>query len=135
MARKNKKRKRQKQTPGFVFVFTVETITLAQKAMRLFEQSLGWAGSQSAQVAFAAETMQRVNGKLEAMRTSVGLLCLTTFDYNEKIVLAAAIQLYMLDVLATPLNAGRQRELHQCRKIERFALDNPTLGPGRTTHD
>lgn len=133
MARK--KRKRQKQTAGFVFVFTLETITLTQKAMRLFEQSLGRAGSQSAKVEFAAETMLRVNGKLEAMRTSVGLLCLTTFDYNEKIVLAAAIQMHMLGLTASPLDTRRQRELQQCRKIERFALDNPPLGPKRTTHD
>jgi hypothetical protein len=128
-----KKRKQKKYIP--VFVFTLETITIAQKAMRLFEQSLGRVENQAVKVEFAAETMQQVNGKLEAIRTSVGLMCLTTFDYNEKIVLAAAVQLYILDLLAVPFDTRRQRELQQCWQIEQFALDHPTIGPGRTIHD
>lgn len=130
---KRKKRKQKKHTP--YFVFTPETITITQKAMRLFEQSLGRAGSPPAKMEFAAETMQQINGKLEAMRTSVGLICLTTFDYNEKIVLAAAIQLYALDLLAVPLNARRQKELQQCQHIERFALDHLATGRERTMYD
>jgi len=86
-------------------------------------------------VEFAAEIMQQIKGKLEAMRTSVSLMSLTAFDYNEKIVLAAAIQLYTLDLLAVPPNARSQRELQQCQHIERFALDHLTTGQERTTHD
>ncbi len=128
-----KRRKQRKQTP--CFVFTLETIAIAQKAMKLFEQSLGRIASQSAKVEFAAETMRQVNSKLEAMRTSADLMCLTTFDYNEKIVLAAAIRLYIVELLATPFGSQRQRELQQCRGIEWFALDRWTVGEERTTHD
>lgn len=130
MARKKRKQKKQHAPP--CFVFTPETVTLAQKAMRLFEQSLGQVENPPAKVEFAAETMLQIKGKLEAMQTSVGL---TTFDYNEKIVLAAAIQLYILDLLAVPLNAGSQKELQQCQHIEHFALDHLTNGQERTTHD
>jgi hypothetical protein len=79
--------------------------------------------------------MQQVNGKLEAMRASGGLMCLTTFDYNEKIVLAAAIRLSILDLLAVPFDMKRQKELQQCRLIERFALDHLATELGRTLHD
>jgi hypothetical protein len=130
---KRKKRKQKKHTP--YFVFTLETITTAQKAMRLFEQPLGRVEGQPAKVEFAAETMQQVNGKLERMRTLVGLMCLTPFDYNEKIVLAAAIQLYILNLLAAPFDMRSQKELRQCRQIERFALDNLNFEQCRAMRD
>lgn len=133
MGQKKRKQKKQHATP--CFVFTLEMVTLAQKALRLFEQSLGRVESQPAKVEFAAETMRHINGKLETMRASVGLMNLTTFDYNEKIVLAAAIQLYTLDLLAVPLDARRQRELQQYQHIERFALDHLTTGQEKMTHD
>lgn len=75
-------------------------------------------------MAFAQETMQEVKGKLDIMSTSVGFLCVTTFDYNEKIVIATAIQQYILEALFMPLTADQQRELKICKQVERFALDN-----------
>jgi hypothetical protein len=130
MARKKRKQKKQHTTP--CFVFTLEMVTLAQKAMRLFEQSLGQVENSPSKVVFAAETMQQINRKLETMQTSVGL---ATLDYNEKIVLAAAIQLYTLDLFAVPLNASSQKELRQCQQIERFALEHLTPELERTMHD
>lgn len=124
---RKKKRKNDTSSPP-CFVFTPETVTLTQKALNLFEQSLQRADHQRPKVAFAEETMNRVKGKLDAMSTSVGLMCLTTFDYNEKIIIAAAIQLYTFDLLSTPSHSQRERELQKCRQIARFALDNRKIG-------
>jgi hypothetical protein len=123
MSRKHKNRKPQSLR---CFVFTPETIKLAQEAMKLFAQALTRAENQSAKAAFAREMMQQVNGKLDAMAKSVGVMCLTAFDYNEKIVLATSIQLYMLDLIAVSASSQREKELQRCRQIMRFALD-----PGR----
>ncbi len=119
-----KKRKKKHYTP--CFVFTRETITLTQKALGLFEQPLERANHQNEKVAFAEETMQRVKGKLAAMKQSVGLLCVTTFDYNEKIIITEAIRLYVLDLLSLPSDARRARQLHQCYQIAtHFAVEKP----------
>lgn len=122
MSRKHRKRRPQKQ-PIRCFVFTPEMVTLAQEAMNLFAQALTRAENQPAKVAFAGEMMQQVNDKLAAMAASVGAMCLTSFDYNEKLVIATAIQLYMLDLIAVSTSAQRGKELQRCRQIMRFALD------------
>ncbi len=126
MTRKKKKKNYTPSPP--CFVFTPETVTVTQKALKLFEQSLQRADHQRPKVAFAEETMNRVKGKLDAMCTSVGLMCLTTFDYNEKIVIATAIQLYTFDLLSTPSHSQREKELQKCRQIARFALKNRKVG-------
>jgi hypothetical protein len=95
MTRKN--RRKQKHT-AHCFVFTIETLTLTQKALELFEQPLERADHHNEKVAFAEETMQQVKGKLAAMKQSVGLLCVTAFDYNEKVIITEAIWLYVLDL-------------------------------------
>ena len=133
MTRKKHKRKNQNATP--YFFFTPEMVTVAQKAMHTFELALGRTTRSAARVEFAAETMQQVNVKLETMQTAIGSAYLTAFDYNEKIVLATAIQMYILDLLTGPSNASRQKELQQCQQIERFALDHLATGQERTLHD
>lgn len=133
MTRKKKKKEKKAYTP--VFVFTLEMVHIAQEAMTLFEQPLQRAENQPSNMAFARETMQRVNSKLEAMSLSVGTLCLTTFDYNEKLVLGAAIRLYILDLLATPSTAQQERKLKRSRQIERFALEHLQIEQGRRTQD
>lgn len=115
-----KKRKKQKHTTTACFVFTLETITLTQRALALFEQPLERADHQNEKVAFAEETMQQVKGKLAAMKQSVGLLCLTTFDYNEKIMISEAIRLYVFDLLSLPSDSRRARQLHQCYQIAAY---------------
>ena len=115
------RKKRTRAIP--CFVFTPETITLAQNALTCFEQGLQRRVSSSAKVAFARETMQEVNRKLAEMQATVGMLSLTTFDANEKIVLAAAIQLYTLDLLAEPVSPQRERALKHCRRLAQFAQD------------
>ena len=115
------RKKRTRAIP--CFVFTPETIRIAQNALTCFEQGLQRGVSASAKVAFARETLQEVNRKLAAMQASVGMLSLTTFDANEKIVLAAAIQLYTLDLLAEPVSARRERALKHCRRLAQFAQD------------
>ncbi len=108
------------------FIFTPETITLAQLALGTFELALQHTEEQASQVAFAEETLQEVKHKLDAMQASTGALGLTTFDANEKIVLAAAIQLYTLDLLATPASAQRERALKRCQRLARFAQNTLT---------
>lgn len=116
-------RKKSQQQPR-CFVFTQETIKLAQEAMRVFAQGLLKLEreKQDEKVAFARETMQQVNSKLDALRTSVDVIAFTTFDYNEKIVIATAIQIYAVHLLATPLSTQRQRKLQLCQQIMRGSL-------------
>ena len=101
-------------------VFTLETITVAQKALKLLEQSLQRLDSSSLQAAFAKETMKQVKGKLNMMSMSTSHTELTTFDYNEMIVLATAAKLYMLDLCCFPSTPHRARELRQCRLIATY---------------
>lgn len=103
---------------------------MTQEAMKRFAQALARAENRPAKAAFAREMMQQVNGKLDAMAASVGAMCLTSFDYNEKIVLATAIQLYMLDLITVSPSSQHEKELQRCRQIMRFALD-PGREPGQ----
>ncbi len=120
-----KKRRRPKHTAP-CFVFTPETITLTEQALALFDQPLQQADRQNEKVAFAEETMQQVKAKLAAMRRSVGLLCLITFDYNERILICAAIRLYVLHLLSLPADPQRARQLQQCYQIATyFAVEHP----------
>ncbi|HEU5383351.1 MAG TPA: hypothetical protein VFV38_48745 [Ktedonobacteraceae bacterium] len=118
-------RKRKKRQPG-CFVFSPEMVTLLQEAMKLFAQALTRAEDQSEKVAFAREMMQQINGKLDAMSISVGATCLMSFDANEKVVIATAIQLYLFDVVAVPEHSQRAKEFERCQHLLRFAHD-----PGR----
>ena len=102
------------------FVFTEETIALTQRALMLFEQPLHQADHRNEKVAFAEETMQSVKHKLEQMKQSVGLLCLTTFDYNEKIIIRQAILLYSIDLLEASPEAQQAWELRQSRRISMY---------------
>lgn len=134
MTRKMKRKAKKRYIP--CFAFTPETITLTLEALKLFEQSLQRADHQRLKVAFAEETMNQVKGKLDTMITSIGLMCLTTFDYNEKIVIATSIQIYTLDLSFFPSNPQRARKLQQCRKIAAyFAPGNRKIEQQRTTQD
>ena len=115
------RKKRTQRVP--CFTFTPETIRIARHALTCFELALQGTAHPSAQVAFAAETMQEVSRKLAELQASAGVMSLTTFDYNEKIVLAAAIQLYTLDLLATPTSPQRERALKHCQRLARFAQE------------
>lgn len=120
MSRKQKKRQSQRI---HCFTFSPEMIHLIQEAMKLFAQALAKGEGQPEKVAFARETMQQVKHKLDAMRASVGVMCLTGFDYNEKMVIATAIRLYMVDLRAASASCQRERELKRCQRIMGFALD------------
>lgn len=121
MTRK-RKRKQQRATPP-VFVFTPASLKIAQDAMKELEQSSRRVKNSSAKLAFAQETIQNVKSKLAMMSTSMGFLCTTTFDYNEKIVIALAIQQYKIVFLSQPVTAQQQHELRICHHIEQFTLE------------
>jgi hypothetical protein len=118
-----------------IFVFTPAGIALTQEAMQLYEQVLQQSTGEPAKIAFAKETMLMVNGKLDSMSKSVGDLCLTSFDYNEKLVIATALQLYSIDLLATPATARRERKLKLCQQVQRFAQDNLKVKQMGTVQD
>lgn len=113
---KRKWKSRKRVSPA-VFVFTGETVHLTLKAVALFEQPLQQANHRDEKVAFAEEVIQSVRQKLEAMIHSVGAMCLTGFDYNEKIVIRQAMLAYSIELLATPPTPRRATELRQCRVI------------------
>jgi hypothetical protein len=98
------------------FVFTPETITLLEKAIAIFEEPLAGANHQDTTLAFAEETIQQVKTKLANMKQSVGEMCLTSFDFNEKIVIRQSVLLYSLDLLELP-GPKPAKELRQCRRI------------------
>ncbi len=127
MSRKHKNRRRQ---PIRSFIFSPETVKLLQEAMKVFSQSFSQVEEQSEKIAFASKMIQQVNEKLAAMLASVGVLTVTTFDYNEKLVIAAAIQFYMLEEKAATVYSQREKEMKRCQQIMRFALD-PGREPGR----
>ena len=111
------------------FVFTPETMHMTQEALKLFEQSLQRTDHQRPRVAFAAETLKRVKGKLDAMNMPGNCPCLVSFDYNEKVVIVAAIQLHILDLNALSASPQCARKLQQCKQIVAyFAPDNAMNG-------
>jgi hypothetical protein len=127
MSRKHRNRRRQ---PFRSFAFTPETVKLLQEAMKVFSQSFFQIEGPPEKIAFASEMVQQVNEKLAAMLASVGVLTVTKFDYNEKALIAAAIQYYMLEEKAATVYSQREKELKRCQQIMRFALD-PGREPGR----
>lgn len=121
------RKKKRKHTPfaSSCFVFTPETVRIAQEALKLFAQPLQRANRQEGKVVFAAEEMERVKGKLDTMSTSAGRMIVTTFDYNEKIILVTAIQMYSFELSLQPASFKREKELKQCRQITaHFAPDH-----------
>jgi hypothetical protein len=113
----------QQQTQGKsrpYFSFSPTTITIAQQAMKLFEQSLRRSTSQPEIIAFAEKMQQQVNGKLERMRKPVSMTTITAFDYNEKIVLSTAIQLYIAHLLFASPHSHQEHELAACRQLLAF---------------
>lgn len=133
MKRKHKYKHKRRFTP--VFVFTPTSLATTQEAMKIYELALLQSKNQSSKIVFAKEIMQVVNGKLDTMSRSVGALCLTTFDYNEKLVIATAIRLYTLELLAAPVTVQQERKLKECKQIERFALSNLKIELPGTTQD
>lgn len=113
-------RKKKKKWQAPCFVFTLETIRLTEAAIELFEQPLQRADHRDPKVLFAQATVKQVKGKLDNMKTSVGLICLTSFDYNEKVVLIQALRLYSFLLLSLPVNAQQAREIRQCQRIAAY---------------
>jgi hypothetical protein len=118
-----RKWKNRKRTASAVFVFTVETVNLTLRAMALFERLLQRACHFDEKVIFAEETIQSVKRKLEAMRDAVGAACLTSFDYNEKIVIRQSMLLHTIELLDKPPGPQRDREMRQCRVIATHFTD------------
>ena len=121
------RRKKPKRSIPY-FTFTPATIKITQDALKLFEQSLQRTDHQHPKKEFAKETMKQVNSKLDTMSQCASLLYLTTFDYNERVVITAAIHLYTINLMSSPSCPEREEELAKCQQIAAyFALNNPKL--------
>ncbi|HEU5383362.1 MAG TPA: hypothetical protein VFV38_48800 [Ktedonobacteraceae bacterium] len=114
---KRRRGEKRRQAP---FAFTLETLTLTEEAIKLFEQPLQRGDQRDARVLFAKETMQRIKEKLGLMKKSVGLLCMVSFDYNEKILLIQTLRLYSFALLSLPWNARQAREVQHCQRIAAY---------------
>lgn len=133
--KRSKPRERSRGSELPVFVLTPESLAIAQEAMQQFEQVLQRTKGEPVRVAFAREVMQTVRDKLTALGTSTDVPCLTTFDYNEKIVLATAMQLYRLALQTEPPTEQCASKLQACQYIEQFALESLNGNTWRTTRD
>lgn len=122
MTRKKRKRQRHRRIAP-CFVFTPETITLLEKAIALFEAPLSRADHKEEKIAFAEETVQHIKAKLANMKQLVGEMCLTTFDYNEKVIIRQSLLLYSLELLEKPSGPRQRKELQQCRRIAMHFTD------------
>jgi hypothetical protein len=127
-----------------MLVFTPESLHLAQEALKVFERTFQHTtgmtydpliqeikrGEQTPQRASSAasdtftwETMEHVKQKLALMSSSVGAMCLTTFDRNEKLVLAASLHMYILvEIIPQPYTAQTQRARQICQEMAQDAL-------------
>ncbi len=124
MSRKHRNKQRVRVR---CLTFTVETITLIQQALSVFEQPLQWADHTNERVQFAEVTMQQVKAKLEAMKQFTQEVSLATFDYNEKIIITQALRMYILLLMSTPSNPQRSKELQQCQQIAGYLSNNKAL--------
>lgn len=122
MTRKKGKHQRNSRIAP-CFVFTPETVTLVEKAVAVFEEPLSRADHKEEKIAFAEETVQQVKAKLANMKQSVGEMCLTTFDYNEKIIIRQSLLMYSIDLLEELPGLRQAKELQQCRRIAMYFTD------------
>jgi hypothetical protein len=122
--RRKKKRKKYASPP--IFLFTPETISLTLEAIRRFEQPLEQVTQQDDKIMFAIEETRRVKAMLEAMRieAEAGHMCVAAFDYNDKVLLVTAIQMYTFDLNMQPASPRQAWELEQCRRIAAYFAPN-----------
>ena len=115
------KHKRQhNQKPLHVEVFSLAEIRLAQDAVKQFEGWLSQCTDVTTKRACAEETVILVKGKLAMLQTARNYPM--TFEYNDHIVLLAAIQAYMVSLSACPPTPRRAEQFRQCEHIKAFAL-------------
>lgn len=123
MGKQKKRKKLSHQKKGYnpCFVFTPETVRLTLTALGLLDDPLQrWKGVHTEKIAYAQETLQQVRQKLSSMVTSLGAMCLITFDYNEKIVISMAMQIYMLDLRSSADASHSMRKLAKCQQIAAY---------------
>lgn len=128
-----KRKQRAKQRLLIVDIFSPAEIKLAQDAIMRFEDWLSQLDKEEVNKAFAAETAILVKSKLERIRTTRDNAAL--LDYNENLLLLAAIQNYMTGLIAnspTPQLAG---QIKQCEHIQAFAIQGIQAAPANPTQD
>lgn len=116
-------KKRRSTTYAPFFTFTPQMIYVVQKGLRLLEAPLEHANICDVKVAFAQETMVQVKGKLSALLASACTAHTTTFDYNEKIMITSAVQLYSLFLVGRPPSEQRAKELQDCYQLAFYFSD------------
>ena len=122
MARSRKKKAHIPKAP--ILVLDQARVHLISEAIALFEQPLQRADHSDERVVFAAETIQGLKHKLQMMQEADGRPYLTTFDYNEKIIILQAILLYTFDLIGKPKTPQLEQKRRHCRAISQ-ALQGP----------
>ncbi|MGH2481996.1 MAG: hypothetical protein ACRDHW_20295, partial [Ktedonobacteraceae bacterium] len=79
-------------------MLTRETIRTLQEALQQFEHTLARVNQQQQTAPFTAATLKQVQGKLHALGQTDGT-SVCSFDYNERIVLTAALHLLIVALL------------------------------------
>ena len=109
---------------------TPETVALLAEALACLEYPLSVLDRRENKAAFAQETLTQVRAKLETLRHAVGLTI--AFDYNEKIILIAALQLYCLLLQDEPGPVQQRQKIQRCQYLAAYFLaENHHPSPGR----
>lgn len=126
MGRKKRQKKLFVARRADCFVFTRETLALTQAAITVFAGELRQADHKDEKVVFAEAMVQRVVQKLTLMQASVEHISLTTFDYNEKILIRQSMLMYTVELLGMPPGPKQAKALHHCRRIALYFTDKKT---------
>lgn len=121
-----RKPKRKIRASSPLVLFSLETINLTIETVKRFAQSLERVTGQDEKTTFAREQLKHVEAKLQTMRTEAeaGHMRFALLDYNEKVALVAAIQIYAFNLTMQPASARRAWELEQCRRIAAYFAPN-----------
>lgn len=117
-----RKPKQKTRASSPLVLFSLETINLAIEAVKRFAQSLEQVTSQDEKMTFAREQLKHVEAKLQTMRTEAqaGHMRFEFLDYNEKVALVAAIQMYSVELSAQPASPQQAWQLRQCKQIAAY---------------
>ena len=115
-----KHKRRHKQKKLHVEVFSQAEIRVAQDALQQFADWLRQIPDVTTKHTFAEETLLLVKSKLATMQSAPPQP--VPFEYNEHILLLAAIQAYMVNLRTSPPSPRRAALFRQCEHLKAFAL-------------
>lgn len=99
-------------------LFTIETLSMVQKSLTLFEKGLKQAPESYLKATFARETLTSLKEKLRTLVDEYDPTRKIAFDYNEVAILYGSLQIYSIAELelAAP-SPQMDRQLRQCQAL------------------